>query len=153
MKEGRTKVKHDFFHETLATVGAIHRVKLGLGPKEIATILQVVFEATSGVVTAYFQGLSADPEEAGDMGVLEQRNDRNLIASRSLSIVGTPVAGLTAMQGTIVIPIPGGYDVATDLGYVAAAYLASAVMHGVAVFYQVRKEAPGEREALIMARR
>lgn len=154
MKEGRTKVLHLYQYDPVVdNDGVIYRLKLGLGNKEIATIHQVVFSMGSNTETAFFQAVSVDPEEEGSLGVIGDRNDRNLLASRSLWYGGAGVGAEKQLFDSIVIPIPGGYDVAGDMSYMLATLLSAGLHHGVAVYYQTRKEQPGEREALIMARR
>ena len=154
MKEGRTKVVGVYHEDTIQVAGVFHRLKLGLGPKEIGTIWQVVFQMMSLNTGVFFQAISADPDEGGSLAIMGMRNDRNLLASRTFSRIGSAANGFDTTEGTLVIPIPGGFDVAADMGYLAAADpVPPNVMHGVAVYYQVRKAAPGEREALIMARR
>lgn len=150
-----TEVKHYFlFGDSLSAAnGHFKRLRLGLAPNEVASILQVNFHLTPNGLTQYFQAISGDPDEEANIGDESITNDQNLIAVRGFELLGV-VANGPLCQDTLVMPIPGGIDVAGDVVYMAGVVLnVSDVVHGCSVYYQRRKAKANEREMLIMAQR
>lgn len=150
-----TEVKHYYDHAltVLAAEGRFQRIRLGLAPDEVASILQVNFILTPNGLTQFFQALSSDPDEEANLGGHHILNDQNLIVVRGFELLGVVGNGPLCMD-SLVMPLPGGMDVAGDVMYLAGvAFDVSNMMHGCSVYYQRRKAQPGEREALIMAQR
>ncbi len=128
------------------------RMRLGLGPKEVAEIKQVLF-ATRTVVDAveYHHALSSDAEEGSDLETGEAQAARNILAMMTwrLDVV---TSGVREFQ-YIIIPFPGnGFEVAGDVTYMLGGSGGN-IAGTCSVWFTRRKEKPGEREQLIMSRR
>jgi len=137
----------------LFNVGTFYRLRLGLSPNEVAKVSQVCFHVLPGGVTNYFQAVSGDPDEELNLHEFTMLNDQNVIAFKTTSLLGVVATGLAGFH-TLVIPIPGGADVAGDVMYSIGVQVSVVnTLHGCSVWYERRKAKPGEREALIMAQR
>ena len=128
------------------------RLGLGLGPKEVASLLGVTYFLGSTTITQYAQALSLDPLEDENLADTETCMDKNIIASRFVMSALFTGVGVIFQQSQY-FPIPDGIDVASDISYMIGVANDATVMHGCSVYFQRRKEKPGEREALIMSRR
>jgi len=150
-----TEAKHHmtFSENILFDVGVFHRFRLGLGPNEVAKVVQVCFHISPGGVTEYFQALSPDPDEEVNLNEFTMLNDQNLIALRASALIGVTANGPIEIT-SLVVPVPGGIDVAGDVVYCVGTVLTAVnTLHGCSIYYERRKAKPGEREALIMAQR
>lgn len=152
---GYTEAKHYYVFDATITAadGVLQRVRLGLAPDEVASVMQINLHMTPNGVTQFFQAVSSDPDEEANIGDHQVYNDQKFMVVRAFELLGV-VGGGPIVVDTLIMPLPGGMDVAGDVVYLAGVNLdVFHAVHGCSVYYRRRKAKPGEREAIIMAQR
>lgn len=140
-------------HADFGTPPHSHRMKLGLGPYEVADIKMAHLQLDMlGTTDFYVLGLSTDPDEAEDLNEEAARNDPNFFAIYwSRQQVNTNGVLFSTKQ-MFTFPAPG-ITVAGDITMVLGASVATPINFMATIWYSRRKERKGERENLIMSRR
>ncbi len=149
------EVNHQYQTTAIVSADGINRrIKLGLGMREVAEIKAVALLTTSTSSQLLTCAVSKDPDEAGNIDDSSVQRQSNIIAIYAWVIGITASGAMTKMTSPLIIFPEPGIIVATDISvmYGASADIA-ATRWGASVYFIRRREKPGEREQLIMARR